>query len=260
MLRIAVAGSQGRMGQAICEVAQASENTQLTVMTVSEKPLLSELADTVPGISPVTDLARVMDDFDVLIDFTTPKASLAHLALCRAHHKAMVIGTTGFTMAEKQLFETASKEIPIVLAPNTSIGMNVCFALVQKVAKILGKEADIEIIEAHHSQKKDAPSGTALKMGELIAESLDTPLADLAVYDRRGEGERKAGSIGFASIRARDIVGEHTALFAIDDESLEITHKATDRAAFARGAVKAALWLQSQPKGLYTMQDVLGLN
>lgn len=259
MLKIAVLGSQGRMGQALVKAVQEHVKTQLTALTVSPSAELAPVTVQGKTITPVRDLNQVISTFDVCIDFTTPKATLAHLDVCREHRKAMIIGTTGFTAAEKQSIQAASQDIPIVLAPNTSIGMNVCFALMKKAADIVGKTADIEILEAHHSEKKDAPSGTALQIGELIANSLNAPLDEVAVYDKRGVGARKPGTIGFSSIRARDIVGEHTALFALDGESLEITHKATDRQAFARGAVEAAVWLQSQPAALYSMQDVLGL-
>lgn len=256
MLRVAVAGAQGKMGRALVKVLNKANDVMLNAMTVSNN---SPLSHDESLIKPTHDLALVMDSFDVLIDFTTPTATLAHLPLCLSHRKAMVIGTTGLTPEHKVMIQRAAQDIPIILAPNTSIGMNVCFALIEKVTQMIGKDADIEILEAHHAEKKDAPSGTALQIGEIIADTLQRPLADLAVYDRRGAGPRTPGSIGISSIRARDIVGEHQVLFALPGESLEIKHKAGDRQAFARGAVLAAKWLGQQPAGFYSMQDVLGL-
>lgn len=255
MIRVAVAGCQGKMGKALLSAIKKADDLTLTALTVSP----SATPTPIDGITPVVDLASVISHFDILIDFTVPAATMAHLALCLSHRKAMVIGTTGLTEQQKAEIQRASQDLPIVLAPNTSIGMNVCFALLKKAAHILGAQAEMEIIEAHHSEKRDAPSGTALQMGEIMAQSQQKKLSDIAVFDRRNSGPRQNGTIGISSIRARDIVGEHTALFALQGESLEITHKATDRAAFAEGALRAAQWLAQKPAGLYTMQDVLGL-
>jgi 4-hydroxy-tetrahydrodipicolinate reductase len=212
------------------------------------------------GVMTVDDLARVMADFDVLIDFTAPAASLANLALCVSHGKPMVIGTTGFDGDQKKIIHAAANHIPLVFTPNMSVGVNLCFKLLETAARVLGDDADIEIVEAHHRHKKDAPSGTALKMGEIIADTLGRDLGEVAVYGREGIGaERDSRTIGFATIRAGDIVGDHTVMFAAPGERVEITHKAGSRMTFARGAVRAAAWLAGKPPGLYTMVDVLGL-
>jgi 4-hydroxy-tetrahydrodipicolinate reductase len=202
----------------------------------------------------------VLDDFDVLIDFTRPEATLAHLAICRGAGKAMVIGTTGFDEDQKAVIREASKDIPVVFAPNMSVGVNLCFKLLELAARVMGDAADIEIIEAHHRHKVDAPSGTALRMGEVVADALGRNLEDCAVYGREGvTGERERETIGFETIRAGDIVGEHTVMFAAEGERVEITHKASSRMTFAGGAVRAAAWLGDRPRGLFDMQDVLGL-
>jgi 4-hydroxy-tetrahydrodipicolinate reductase len=202
----------------------------------------------------------VSDDFDVLIDFTRPDVTLANLAVCRKAGKAMVIGTTGFSEEEKQVISEAAKDIPIVFAPNMSVGVNLCFKLLEMAARVMGDEVDIEVIEAHHRHKIDAPSGTALRMGEVIADTLGRDLKECAVYGREGQtGERERKTIGFETIRAGDIVGDHTVLFADIGERVEITHKASSRMTFASGAVRAALWLKGSKNGLFDMQDVLGL-
>ena len=207
-----------------------------------------------------TDLSPLTEQFDVLVDFTRPAATLAYLALCQAAGKAMVIGTTGFSAEQKAEIALAAKRIPIVFAPNMSIGVNLCFKLLELTARVLGDSADIEIIEAHHRHKVDAPSGTALAMGQVIAKALGRDLQECAVYGRQGTtGERERSTIGFATVRAGDIVGEHTALFADVGERIEITHRATSRMTFAKGAVQAATWLAGRPPGLFDMQDVLGL-
>ncbi len=206
------------------------------------------------------DLLKVVDDFDVLIDFTRPEGTLEYLAFCRQHHKAMVIGTTGFDEAGKEAIRAAAEEIGIVFAANFSVGVNLVLNLLQQAAKVMGDYADIEIVEAHHRHKVDAPSGTALAMGEAIADAMNWKLDEHAVYAREGHtGERKAQTIGFATVRAGDIVGEHTAMFADIGERVEITHKASSRMTFANGAVKAASWLKNKKSGLYDMRDVLDL-
>ena len=206
------------------------------------------------------DLARVLDDFDVLIDFTHPSVTLQNLALCRKARKAMVIGTTGFTAEQKLTLLEASKEIPIVFAANFSVGVNLCLKLLDTAARVLGDEVDIEIIEAHHRHKVDAPSGTALRMGEVVAQALGRDLEEVAVYGREGQtGARDRQTIGFATVRAGDVVGDHTVLFASEGERVEITHKASSRMTFAKGAVRAALWLKDKQPALYDMQDVLEL-
>jgi 4-hydroxy-tetrahydrodipicolinate reductase len=212
------------------------------------------------GVKIVDDLAVVLDQFDVLIDFTRPDASMGFIELCRQSGKQLVIGTTGYSDAQKAIINEAAKDVAIVLAPNMSIGVNLAFKLLEIAAKVMGNDTDIEIIEAHHRHKIDAPSGTALRMGEVIAETLGRDLKDCAVYGREGNvGERDRKTIGFSTIRAGDIVGDHTVMFVDDGERLEITHKATSRMTFANGAVRAAIWLSDKPNGLYDMQDVLGL-
>jgi len=206
------------------------------------------------------DLGRVIDEFDVLIDFTHPTVTLKNLAFCRKHGKAMIIGTTGFSVEEKQLLAEAGKDIPIVFAANFSVGVNLCLKLLDTAARVLGDDVDIEITEAHHRHKVDAPSGTAVRMGEVIADALGRDLKKVAVYGREGQtGARDRETIGFATVRAGDIVGDHTVLFAADGERVEITHKASSRMTFAKGAVRAALWLDGREPGLYDMQDVLDL-
>jgi len=212
------------------------------------------------GVTLVGDLAAVVDDFDVLIDFTHPSVTLKNLEVCRQAGKAMVIGTTGFTVEEKQQLSEAAKQIPIVFAANFSVGVNLCLKLLDTAARVLGDDVDIEIIEAHHRHKVDAPSGTALRMGEVVADALGRDLQKVAVYGREGQtGARERETIGFATVRAGDVVGDHTVLFAADGERVEITHKASSRMTFAKGAVRSALWLQGRDAALYDMQDVLGL-
>ncbi|OOG23344.1 4-hydroxy-tetrahydrodipicolinate reductase, partial [Thioalkalivibrio denitrificans] len=212
------------------------------------------------GVAVTDDPAALTDAFDVLIDFTRPEGTLAHLEICRKAGRAMVIGTTGFSEEQKQVIRDAAKEIPLVFAPNMSVGVNLCLKLLDLAARVLGDDVDIEVIEAHHRHKVDAPSGTALRMGEVVAEALGRDLAACAIYGREGHtGERDPKTIGFETIRAGDIVGEHTVMFAGAGERVEITHKASSRMTFARGAVRAAGWLSGRPAGLYDMQDVLGL-
>jgi 4-hydroxy-tetrahydrodipicolinate reductase len=212
------------------------------------------------GVETVAELDSVLDDFDVLIDFTTPEATLQHLALCQQNRKAMVIGTTGFSESQHQRIANSGETIPIVFAPNMSIGVNLCFNLLEQAARVLGDDVDIEIIEAHHRHKKDAPSGTALKMGEIVAQALDRNLQQVALYGREGMGEeRDRKTIGFSTVRAGDIVGDHTVIFAGLGERVEITHKASSRMTFAIGAVRAANWIADKDPGLYSMRDVLNL-
>lgn len=212
------------------------------------------------GVPLSGDLARVVDEFDVLIDFTHPSVTLKNLAFCRKAGKAMVIGTTGFSAEEKALLAEAAKDIPIVFAANFSVGVNLCLKLLDTAARVMGDEVDIEILEAHHRHKVDAPSGTALRMGEVVAEALGRDLEKVAVYGREGQtGARQRDTIGFATVRAGDVVGDHTVLFAAEGERVEITHKASSRMTFAKGAVRAALWLNGKQAGLYDMQDVLSL-
>jgi len=205
-------------------------------------------------------LAEVKDDFEVLIDFTFPDLTLENAAFCQANGKKLVVGTTGLSDAEKAQLALAAEAVPVVFAPNMSVGVNVVLNLLRTAAATLGDDYDVEIIEAHHRHKKDAPSGTALRMGEVVAEALGRDLKTCAVYGREGfTGERSRHEIGFETIRAGDVVGDHTVLFATEGERIEITHKASSRMTFAKGAVRAAQWLADKPAGLYDMQDVLGL-
>lgn len=266
-IRIAIVGAPGRMGRNLIQAVQQAEGVALgAALARSGSSLLGVDAGELAGLGKTgvivsDDLQKVVNDFDVLIDFTRPEGTLEYLAFCRQHNKAMVIGTTGFDEAGKAAIRAAAEEIGIVFAANFSVGVNLVLNLLQQAAKVMGDYADIEIVEAHHRHKVDAPSGTALAMGEAIADAMKWNLDEHAVYAREGHtGERKAQTIGFATVRAGDIVGEHTAMFADIGERVEITHKASSRMTFANGAVKAASWLKSKKSGLYDMRDVLDLS
>jgi 4-hydroxy-tetrahydrodipicolinate reductase len=266
MRRIAVIGAAGRMGKTLIEAISQAEGAQLTAaIERPESSLVGSDAGELAGVGRngvvVQDsLGKVLDDFDVLIDFTHPSTTLVNLELCRGAGKAMVIGTTGFTDQQKELLSKAATDIPIVFAPNFSVGVNLCLKLLDMAARVMGDEADIEIIEAHHRHKVDAPSGTALRMGEVVANAVGRDLNEVAVYGREGQtGARDRQTIGFATVRAGDVVGDHTVLFATEGERVEITHKASSRMTFAKGAVRSALWLDGRWAGLYDMQDVLSL-
>lgn len=267
MQRIAVMGAAGRMGKTLIEAVQQADGARLgAAIDRADSSLVgADVGELVAqgkiGVNLSGDLNAVLDQFDVLIDFTHPSVTLKNLEICRAAGKAMIIGTTGFSPEEKQLLAAAGKQIPIVFAANFSVGVNLCLKLLDTAARVLGDEVDIEIIEAHHRHKVDAPSGTALRMGEVVANALGRDLQKVAVYGREGQtGARERETIGFATVRAGDVVGDHTVLFAADGERVEITHKASSRMTFAKGAVRAALWLHKRQPGLYDMQDVLGLN
>ena len=264
--RIAIAGANGRMGKILLEATHLADYAELTVATVREGSSLvgadaGELAGVGRiGVSVQDSLASVVDDFDVLIDFTLPDATLANAAICADAGKGMVIGTTGFTPEQKETLLAYQEQIPLCLASNFSTGVNLCFKLLDIAAKVLADDADIEVYEAHHRHKLDAPSGTALSMGEVIANATNRCLEDVAVYGREGQtGARDRNTIGFATVRGGDIVGDHTVSFLADGERVEITHKATSRMAFGRGAVRAANWLKVKESGLFDMQDVLQL-
>jgi 4-hydroxy-tetrahydrodipicolinate reductase len=264
MVKIAIPGAAGRMGKELIKACeQVSGVTMGSASEHPDSPAIGADSGVVAGLEDNEVMIKASIDvsaFDVLVDFTRPAPALEHLQLCLDNNKAMVIGTTGFSQDEKQVIAAAAKSIPVVFAPNMSVGVNLCFKLLSVAAEVLGDTVDIEIIEAHHRHKVDAPSGTALGMGEVIANALGRDLADCAIYGREGHtGERDRKTIGFSTIRAGDIVGEHTAMFASEGERIEITHKATSRATFANGAMRAASWLHEQPPGLYDMQDVLGL-
>jgi 4-hydroxy-tetrahydrodipicolinate reductase len=265
-IRIGITGAAGRMGRTLIEAISATGG--LTLAAAIERPestLLGadsgELAGQGKnGIAVVGSLAAVLADIEVLIDFSVPDATMANLALCSEKGVAMVIGTTGFTAQQQRVIEQAAARIPICKASNFSTGVNLCFKLLDMAARVLGDEVDIEIYEAHHRHKIDAPSGTALSMGKVVAAALGRDLNKVAVYGREGQtGARARDTIGFATVRAGDIVGDHTVTFAADGERVEITHKASSRMSFARGAVRAAGWLAGRKAGLYDMQDVLGL-
>ncbi|MGB0664378.1 MAG: 4-hydroxy-tetrahydrodipicolinate reductase [Pontibacterium sp.] len=266
-IRIAVAGAGGRMGKAHIEAINLTEGLELGAAIVSPTSSLKgvdagELAGVGRlGVNTVSSLADVVNDFDVLIDFTTPETTLANLAVCVEAGKASVIGTTGLTDEDKAALAAFAEKTPVVFASNMSVGVNLSFKLLALAAKALGEDYDIEVIETHHHHKVDSPSGTALSMGEAVADALGKDLKECAIYGREGQvGARPKGEIGFATIRAGDVVGDHTVLFANEGERFEITHKASSRMTFAKGSVRAAKWLVSQPAGLYSMQDVLGLN
>ena len=264
-IRVASAGASGRMGQMLIEAVRASGDCQLAgALDRADSPALGQDAGAFAGWASGVPVQAALDaglqNAQVLIDFTRPEATLAHLAACRRLGVALVIGTTGFTDAQKADIAAAAQDIAIVMAPNMSVGVNVTFKLLEMAAKALSTGYDIEIIEAHHRHKVDVPSGTALKMGEVIADALGRDLKDCAVYERHGHtGERDPSTIGFAAIRGGDIVGEHDVIFATEGERIVLRHLATDRAIFARGALRAALWGQDKGPGEYDMADVLGL-
>lgn len=265
-LRIGIAGAAGRMGKSLIAACQESPGIVLAAaLEHAESPYLGmdagELAGLpAAGVPVAVGLESACERLDVLIDFTRPEPTLGHVAICRAAGVRMVIGTTGFTVEQRQTIEAASQFTALVLAPNMSVGVNLVLKLLELTARTIGDQTDIEIIEAHHRHKVDAPSGTALRMGEVIAAALDRDLAQCAVYGREGTtGARDPKTIGFATIRAGDIVGEHTVMFADDGERVEISHKASSRLTFAKGALRAAQWIMGRESGLYDMQDVLGL-
>jgi len=266
MIRVAVAGAAGRMGKTLIEALATTDGVQLTAATEApDSSLVGVDAGEVAGVGKLGvllshSLTKVVDDFDVLIDFTSPAATMVQLEVCRQHGKAVVIGTTGLDQDQKKAVRDAAQEIGIVFSPNMSIGVNLCFRLLELAARVLGEDADIEIIEAHHRHKVDAPSGTALRMGEVVAATLGRDLDEVAVYGRQGRSEaRDAKTIGFETIRAGDVVGEHTVWFATEGERVEIAHKASNRMTFAKGAMRAAAWLGGQGPGMFDMRDVLAL-
>lgn len=264
-LNITIAGSSGRMGRTLLEaVAQAPDMWLSAALERSGSLYLGkdagELIGVTCGVAVTDDFAAALPGSDVLIDFTRPEGTLAHLAVCRAKGVKMVIGTTGFSAEQKEELKVAAKDIAIVFAPNMSVGVNVTFKLLEMAARVLNEGYDVEIIEAHHRHKVDAPSGTSLHMGEIVAQTLGRNLAEVAVYGRQGiTGERMPATIGFASVRGGDIVGDHTVMFAGTGERIEISHKANSRATFAVGALRAARFLTDKRNGLFDMQDVLGL-
>jgi 4-hydroxy-tetrahydrodipicolinate reductase len=265
-IRIAVTGAAGRMGKMLIEAVTLSE---LAVLTAAiERPESSligvdagELAGLrANGVKVTGDLESVVNDFDVLIDFTAPVATLSNAIVCARNQKGIVVGTTGFSKVEEETLLSVQSQTAICKAANFSTGVNVCLNLLEKAAEALGDEYDVEIYEAHHRHKVDAPSGTALAMGQSVADALNRDLSSVSVYGREGQtGARKKETIGFATVRGGDVVGDHTVMFMGEGERVEITHKASSRMSFARGAVRAAVWLGAKEKGLFDMRDVLNL-
>ena len=267
IINVGVIGAGGRMGRMLIEATQ--DNPQTTLSAAIERQgssLVGADAGEVAAIGRleiqiIDDLKAVISDIDVLIDFSLPAATEQNMQVCAEHNVAMVIGTTGFNEQQEQVLATASEQIAIVYAGNYSTGVNLSLKLLGMAAKAFGKDADVEIIEAHHKHKIDAPSGTAYMMAEAVAEARGQNLKDVAVYGREGQtGAREAGTIGIHAIRGGEIIGDHTVMFIADGEVVEITHRARARMTFAAGAVRAATWIVQQPVGQYNMQDVLGLN
>jgi 4-hydroxy-tetrahydrodipicolinate reductase len=265
MLRIAVAGASGRMGRMlIAAVGDAPDMTLSGALDIDSSPAIGSDPFAFLGrqseVRVTSDLEQGLHDADILIDFTRPVATLANLAVCRRNGIGMVIGTTGFDSRERALVEAASADMAIVLSPNMSVGVNVAMKLIAMATRALAADCDIEVIESHHRDKVDAPSGTALQMGEVIAQAQGKQLSDIAAYARHGHtGARTPGSVGFAAIRGGDIVGEHTVMFAGAGERIEITHRSTSRANYAQGSLRAARFLAAHRNGLFDMDDVLGL-
>ena len=252
-VRVAIAGASGRMGLALLEAAGASEGIVLG-------GAVDITASTWGGVAIGTDVSSALENSDVLIDFTRPSGTLAHVAQCVAARRAMVIGTTGFEPSQLAEIRNAARTIPIVMAPNMSVGVNVALKLVELAAGALGPDYDVEVFEMHHRKKVDAPSGTALRLGEVAAAARKTSLEQSGVFQRHGTtGERKPGAIGFSVARGGDIVGDHTVFFAGPGERIEITHRSSSRATYAQGAMRAARYVAGRKPGLYDMQDVLGL-
>jgi len=265
MSNVIIAGSSGRMGHALLEATINDPDLKLhAALDRADSPQFSRDAGdafgVASGVKVSADLQAALQGANVLVDFTRPEPSLAYLEACRLAGVGIVIGTTGFSAAQKDIIAAAAKDIPVVFAPNMSVGVTLLINLVQSAAKVLSEGYDIEIIEAHHRHKVDAPSGTALRLGEAAASALGRNLEECAIYGREGvTGERDPSTIGFATVRGGDVVGDHTVLFAGIGERVELTHKASSRATFALGALRAAKFISGKKSGLYDMQDVLGL-
>ncbi|NOS95615.1 MAG: 4-hydroxy-tetrahydrodipicolinate reductase [Methylotenera sp.] len=264
-LKIVIAGCSGRMGHVLLECVFADAELVLHgALDRADNPQLGrdagEQLGKLSGVKVVADIDWALKDADVLVDFTRPEASIQYLTACQKHHVKMIIGTTGFSAEQKLAIEAASKNIAIVFAPNMSVGVTLLINLVEQAAKVLNDGYDIEVVEMHHRHKVDAPSGTALRLGEAAAHGLGQDLKDCAIYAREGvTGEREAGKIGFATLRGGDVVGDHTVVLAGVGERVELTHKASSRATFALGALRAAKFLADKNVGLFDMRDVLGL-
>ncbi len=266
MVKIAVCGAAGRMGQRIINSVHEADGVVLSgVLERPGHPLVGQDVGLVAGCGALgvnisDDLNAVVAGCDVLIDFTSPKVSLKNLEVCALKRKSIVIGSTGFTPEERAFAAELARDIPVVLAPNMSVGVNVCLKVLKDVAKTLGDDFDVEIVELHHNKKKDAPSGTAVRMGEVVAEALGRDYNQVANFHREGLcGERTKEEIGMQTVRGGDIIGEHTVYFIGQGERIEISHRAMTRDMFSRGSVRAAKWVTLQKPGLYDMQDVLGL-
>jgi len=264
--RIAINGAAGRMGRCLIQAVEQTQGLELSAaIDRAESSLIGADAGEMAGVGTLgvvltADVAAATAISDVIIDFTLPEVTMALLAHCTANNCHLVIGTTGFSPEQKQAIEQAAQHVSMVLAPNMSVGVNLTLKLLDIAARVLGDDVDIEIMESHHRHKVDAPSGTALRMGEVVADALGRDLKECAVYGREGRtGERDRKTIGFATVRAGDIVGDHTVMFADEGERVEITHKASSRMTFALGAMRASSWLMSQESGLFDMQDVLDL-
>jgi len=264
MIKLAVAGATGRMGQAIIRLIQ--DHAEIEVTAALEHGTCKYIGQDVGALAGAGSTGVIVSTtidpncFDVMVDFTTPPGTANHVQICRNAGKAIMVGTTGMTAQQKQTLVDAGSEIPVVLAANTSVGVNLCVALIETASRVIGDVTDIEIVEAHHKHKVDAPSGTALLLGEAAARTLGKSLDQDGVFSRHGQtGARPEGAIGFSTIRGGDIAGEHTVMFIGESERIEITHRATDRKIFAMGAVRAVAWLASQQPGFYDMGDVLGL-
>jgi len=266
MIRVAVTGAAGRMGKTLVQAISMADGLELgAAFEHPQSPDLGADAGELAGVGrcdvPLqADAAQALESFDVVVDFTVPAATLALAQVCRANDKAMVIGTTGFTDAELSQLKAAAQDVALFMAPNMSVGVNLVFKLIEIAARALGDSVDVEVIEAHHRHKIDAPSGTAVRMGEVLAEALGRDLDTDAIYGRQGiTGERSRQTIGFSTIRGGDIVGEHTVLFAGEGERIEITHRAQSRMNFAQGALRAARYVHEKSPGLYDMQGLLDL-
>ena len=266
MIKVAVTGAAGRMGGRIITAVKEAEGLELAGAV--ERPgheMIGQDAGLIAGcgaagVKITASLDEALKNADVLIDFTFPEVTLKNLATCVRLGKKLVIGSTGFTPAQRAEVQKAGEQIPVILAPNMSVGVNACFKLLKETAKILGPDFDVEIVELHHNKKKDSPSGTAVRMGEVVAEALGRDYNQVANYHREGMcGERTPEEIGMQTVRGGDIVGEHTVYFIGMGERIEISHRAMSRDMFARGAVRAAAWLAAKEQGMYDMQDVLGL-
>lgn len=265
MMKIAIAGASGRMGRMLIETVLAADDAELVgALDRPDSPAIGHDAGAFlgqnTGVKITGDIDAALRDAEFLIDFTRPEGTLAHLAVAETRGVKMIIGTTGFSEAQKQRLQESAARVALVFAPNMSVGVNATFKLLEVAAKILNTGYDIEIIEAHHRHKVDAPSGTALRMGEVVAEALGRDLKTCAVYGREGvTGERDPSTIGFATVRGGDIIGDHTVLFAGLGERIEITHKSSSRLSYAQGSLRAARFLATHQTGLFDMQDVLGL-